>query len=118
MSEQRRGLDDFMRADEHRDTLARHNRALRQRRLSDARRKGRHTEQEWRELVARYGGRCVRCGSAPTRLERDHIVPIYQGGSDGIGNIQPLCRKCNGAKGPEDCDWRAYRDRHGWNDAD
>jgi 5-methylcytosine-specific restriction endonuclease McrA len=50
-------------------------------------------------------------------LERDHIVPIYQGGSDAITNIQPLCKRCNCAKGPETTDWAQRRREHGFEEA-
>lgn len=30
--------------------------------------------------------------------EIDHIVPIYQGGSNDISNLQALCRNCHGKK--------------------
>ena len=58
---------------------------------------GRHTEQEWQELLALHGSRCVLCGSTD-RITRDHIIPLSQGGTDLIGNIQPLCFSCNARK--------------------
>ena len=30
--------------------------------------------------------------------EIDHIIPIYQGGTNDIGNLQALCRNCHGKK--------------------
>lgn len=82
------------------------NRANRSERLSQARKIGRHTAEEWDEMRALFRGACVRCGASDSSLVRDHVVPIYKGGSDGIDNIQPLCTKCNCRKGPETTDWR------------
>lgn len=56
-----------------------------------------HTLSEWKALLARHGGRCVKCGSSD-RIERDHIIPISKGGDDSIENIQPLCKRCNCSK--------------------
>lgn len=77
---------------------------IRLRRLQEARARGTHTRLEWEVLLAIFGGKCVRCG-AP-RCEKDHIVPLYQGGSDAIGNLQPMCALCNTFKGPDATDWR------------
>lgn len=87
------------------------NRKKRRERMEAARAKGRHTREQWLALKAHFRGRCVRCVARRTRsglknVERDHIVPIYQGGSDGIDNIQPSCALCNAQKGPEAIDHR------------
>jgi 5-methylcytosine-specific restriction endonuclease McrA len=85
------------------------NRRLRSERMAAARAKGTHTKEEWEELVNRCDNRCVRCGASPPedyRPVKDHITPVYQGGSDGLDNLQPLCPPCNSAKGPESKDWR------------
>lgn len=50
-------------------------------------------------------GRCLRCG-ATGRLQKDHIVCLYRGGSDAITNLQPLCNRCNSSKGPCTIDHR------------
>lgn len=85
----------------------------RSQRLADARQKGTHTPDEWLALLGIFGA-CVKCGAANESLVggkcvKDHIVPIYQGGSDAIDNIQPLCRNCNSAKGAETIDYRGSR---------
>ncbi|WP_298330398.1 HNH endonuclease signature motif containing protein [Haloactinopolyspora sp.] len=81
----------------------------RSKRLAEARQLGTHTAAEWEELVVACGSNCLRCGEpfGPDRKRvKDHIVPIYQGGSDAIGNIQPLCSRCNSSKGSERMDYR------------
>lgn len=69
---------------------------------------GQHTQEEWELLCARYGNRCLRCGS-PDKLTRDHIVPLVEGGSDAIWNIQPLCNRCNPSKGKRHINFRSDR---------
>jgi hypothetical protein len=64
-----------------------------------------------RNLANRYGWICQLCLERipdvgwdyeypdPRRLSIDHIVPISQGGSDNLGNLQPVHAACNSAKG-------------------
>lgn len=73
------------------------NHLLRSQRLSIAKTKGTHTSQQWKELLGLCDNKCVICGDVD--IVKDHIVPIYQGGSDGITNLQPLCKSCNSRKG-------------------
>jgi len=88
---------------------------IRSTRLREARLKGTHTEDQWLAILDHFAYRCVRCGCTPVgRPCKDHIVPIYCGGSDGLENLQPLCRECNTQKGPEVFNWAAYRDAHGF----
>lgn len=89
--------------------------ATRSERLAIARTKGTHSKEEWEELKG-FFGHCVICGTSSdeAKLVKDHIVPIYQGGSDGIDNLQPLCQSCNSRKGPDVTDYRlVYCDRNG-----
>ena len=76
-------------------------------RLSLARAKATHSKEEWEELKT-FFGHCVICGKSAeeVKLVKDHIIPIYQGGSDGIDNLQPLCQSCNARKGPDSTDHR------------
>lgn len=76
--------------------------------------RGGHTAKEWRALVTEFDWRCVRCERKGGRLSKDHIVPLFLGGTDDIANLQPLCRRCNSSKGEETTDWKAYRRAHGW----
>lgn len=88
--------------------LDQQNRLKRSERLTEARKKGTHTKEEWEEMKQYFNYTCVRClgKSGSDKIVKDHITPIYQGGSDGIDNIQPLCDKCNSSKGPENIDFR------------
>lgn len=81
----------------------RQNAKIRADRMAAAREKGTHTKEEWNALVEACENKCVRCG-AEEPLVRDHVIPVYQGGSDSIDNLQPLCNSCNAAKGSEDTD--------------
>ena len=92
------------------------NTKIRSIRIAAARAKGTHTEALWVSLVAAFGCRCVMCGESmqASDIQKDHIVPIYQGGSDGIENLQPLCRPCNASKGPDNTNWVEYRMERGF----
>ena len=74
-------------------------------RIKEARKKGTHTEEEWLEMKSFFGV-CVKCLGSSNLTKRDHIIPIYQGGSDGIQNIQPMCTDCNSKKGTDRTDYR------------
>lgn len=58
---------------------------------------GSHTLEEWRSLKEECGNLCAFCKLLKS-LTKDHIIPVSEGGSDYISNIQPLCRNCNSRK--------------------
>jgi 5-methylcytosine-specific restriction endonuclease McrA len=60
---------------------------------------------EWKELLDKHGGRCVRCGSQD-HIQVDHIIPLSKGGTNTLDNIQPLCRRCNSGKKNRTRDFR------------
>lgn len=86
--------------------------------LDRGRKVGRHTEREWRDLVAAVGGRCEYCGiqtdtmfrgpdgkpttKSPKKRVKDHRTPLAAGGSDAIENVACVCQRCNGLKGVMD----------------
>jgi len=84
------------------------NKRKRSERVAAANLKGRHTKQEWQEMKDFFDNTCVRCfgESDLIHVEKDHIIPLYQGSSNGLDNLQPLCALCNSSKGAEDIDWR------------
>lgn len=67
-----------------------------------------HTEEEWQELKAFYNFKCLCCGQQEPdiKLTRDHVIPLTQGGSDSIDNVQPLCARCNSKKNNKHIDYR------------
>lgn len=50
-----------------------------------------------REVFRRDGTSC-RCCHSETRLQIDHIRPLYLGGTNDPDNLQVLCAVCNGDK--------------------
>ncbi|MBI5713794.1 MAG: HNH endonuclease [Chloroflexi bacterium] len=70
--------------------------------------KGSHKDEEWQNLKSFYNYRCLCCGKQEPeiKLTRDHVVPLTQGGSDSIDNIQPLCTRCNSKKNFKHIDYR------------
>lgn len=45
-----------------------------------------------------YASSCVVCGSSKS-IHADHVIPLSRGGRHSEGNLQPLCQRCNTAKG-------------------
>jgi len=62
---------------------------------------GNYSWEEWEELKREHNYTCVICGrkEPEIKLTIDHIIPISEGGTNWISNIQPLCRSCNSRKG-------------------
>ncbi len=70
---------------------------------------GSYSQEEWDALCARYGNKCLWC-DAKTALTVDHVVPLSQGGSNTIDNLQPLCARCNRAKYSRVMDFRVFHE--------
>jgi len=50
-------------------------------------------------IMKRDKYRCQICNRSGVELEVDHIVPVSQGGSDRMDNLQTACQDCNRGKG-------------------
>lgn len=71
--------------------------------------RGSYTQEDWDALCARYGNKCLWC-DVKTALTVDHVVPLSQGGSNTIDNLQPLCARCNGRKHSRIMDFRMFHE--------
>ena len=49
---------------------------------------------------------CFACG-AQGEITLDHAIPVARGGRHAVGNLLPLCRSCNSAKGTKT--WVEFR---------
>lgn len=89
----------------HREQRAIHEEKRRARKVQAG---GSFTRQEWEELCFYYDYTCLRCGKQVPHIELtvDHVVPLSQGGTNGIDNLQPLCRSCNSSKRTKVIDYR------------
>ena len=66
---------------------------------------GDYTLQAWADLCVKFGNRCLCCGKM-LALTVDHVIPVIKGGSNNIGNLQPLCKSCNSKKNAKVIDYR------------
>lgn len=51
-------------------------------------------------VISRDRGHCAKCGAAvsmelTSNHHFDHIIPLFQGGTNDLSNFQLLCEKCN-----------------------
>ena len=69
---------------------------------------GSHTEEQWQSLKSFYDYKCLCCEKQEPeiKLTRDHVLPLTQGGTDSIDNVQPLCARCNSKKNNKHIDYR------------
>lgn len=62
---------------------------------------GYHSKRQWELLKAAFNYKCNICHrqEPEIKLTKDHIISLKNGGTNDIGNIQPLCMLCNSRKG-------------------
>lgn len=65
---------------------------MRRKPVSKARRK---------EIYEKYDGHCAYCGCPITyqEMQVDHVVPLANGGTNDLQNLNPSCPACNTFKG-------------------
>lgn len=66
--------------------------------------------QRRRERILSERPLCVHCeaqGRTSAATEVDHIVPLWQGGSEDDSNLQPLCAECHNVKTVAEAQQRA-----------
>lgn len=66
------------------------------------------TAKEWVALCEQHGNKCLACGVL-AKLTVDHVMPISQGGTNGIDNIQCICGLCNSKKQHHFIDYRPVK---------
>lgn len=64
----------------------------------------------WGIALRRYGRRCYICGAVGVPLEKDHVVPVAEGGTNEAENCAPICESCHKLKSERER-IRAYRKR-------
>jgi hypothetical protein len=65
------------------------------------------SEEVKRVVKEKYGNKCLACGILDARrLQVDHVLSRYRGGTSEVDNLQPLCAVCNKAKGTKFLDFR------------
>jgi HNH endonuclease len=55
-------------------------------------------DEVWEAFIDACGGGCVQCGRTDVHLDKGHIIPYRDGGSDQFFNRQPLCAWCNNSE--------------------
>lgn len=58
------------------------------------------TFAEWKYLMDKSGGICLRCERyvGLEKLTLDHIIPLSAGGGTVLENVEPVCKSCNSSK--------------------
>lgn len=71
---------------------------------------GNVSANDWDDVLAILGRRCLCCGS-DAKPTQDHVIPLARGGLHHPTNLQPLCRPCNERKQARTIDYRSPAQR-------
>ena len=63
---------------------------------------GRRLTRSRGRIALRDGYTCQKCGQVVAIFEIDHVIPLFQGGSDSDSNKQLLCCSCHKEKSLEE----------------
>ena len=66
---------------------------------------GSYTAQQWKDLCDFHGNVCLCCRKS-LPLSVDHVIPVKDGGTSDISNLQCLCLSCNRRKATKSTDYR------------
>lgn len=60
------------------------------------------TEEEWENILNKFGNSCAYCGRKTSKktpkLQQEHFIPLVSGGGYTAENIIPACSECNSSK--------------------
>jgi 5-methylcytosine-specific restriction endonuclease McrA len=70
----------------------------------------RFSAHTWAAALRKFGRKCYVCGAVGVPLEKDHIIPVAEGGTSGPENCAPICTDCHKLKSERER-IRAYRKR-------
>jgi 5-methylcytosine-specific restriction endonuclease McrA len=73
---------------------------------------GSYSVAEWKALLDATGHQCLCCRKTDVKLTVDHVIPVSLGGTSDIGNIQPLCGRCNSRKSNRTLDFRVISENN------
>jgi 5-methylcytosine-specific restriction endonuclease McrA len=61
---------------------------------------------EWKDVLKKYGSKCLYPGCDSYDITMDHVIPLKLGGTHTPDNVQPLCRNHNSQKSARYIDYR------------
>lgn len=71
-----------------------------------------YTKAQWRFCKEYFNNTCCYCGKEG-KLEKDHFIPLKNGGEYNRNNIVCACRSCNSNKGGNDpFNWYRQQECH------